>query len=421
MNDLAASIAQFMTSSGLTLDDLAEHFNDNPSTDDGVSLRQYCERVLEGLKKNTADSYRPHLTRLCEGELRQCTCICATCVEQWASVRTRTCHCATCARSLSFEGLGERILRPKVINRSDIASLPEIAQRIATKRALHQNLKRAQRSLAPKPTHGQGAQEMCVTAMPKVFEMAIEDELLTRNPAANLEKGDRSEPRRGALENSQLIELFEVVVGGGDDPVLDFNITWTGLETGLRRGGILALTVGGLLFNRQAIEVIEKRNKSRIQPCLTELLEALLDMAVTRGGNRCTPGHRDFDPNAPVFYYKNSSSEHPHPLSDRRFDTLHARIQRSLPWANEAHYSGHALRHTVGTIIERIAGAQVASKMLGHGPKRPTDHYTKSSEEELATAWQAFSGRSHPSARSDSTRFVPYHLTLRVGIDNSPE
>ena len=104
------------------------------------------------------------------------------------------------------------------------------------------------------------------------------------------------------------------------------------VRDGTTPGGILALRVGGLLFNRQALEVIEKRNKSRIQPCSLELLEALREMAMTSEGTRYTPGHADYDPNAPVFYYQNSTSEDPHPLCDRRFDTLRKRIQRSLPW-----------------------------------------------------------------------------------------
>lgn len=401
MSDVAAALVGMMRASELTLEDLAAYLEAEGApgiTTSAPTLRENAAKVLSGLKQGTAKDCRPHVRRLCEGELRQCSCTCVKRVERWATTGTCMCACTKCADAITFEGLGDRRLRPKSISSTELAQLPEVARRISAKRAVQHNLNRAKKGLAAKPSPGQGGQEMCATAVKKVFEMAVKDEHLNRTPAEDLEKGDRSEPRRTSLSDDQLIELFHVVVSGGDDPELDFDITWTEFETCFRRGGLLSLTVRRLMRERQGIEVLEKRNKTRIEPCSAELLDALFEMAAERGGTRCVPGRPDCDPNASVFYFKDSTPQHPHPLTDRRFDTLHGRIQRALPWANEALYSGHALRHTTSTMIDRIAGMRVAQKMLGHGPKRPGDHYTKASEEELATAWQIFSGRSHPSA-----------------------
>ena len=90
-------------------------------------------------------------------------------------------------------------------------------------------------------------------------------------------------------------------------------------------------------------------------------------------GDVCVPGSTIYDPNTPVFNFKDSTPEHPHPFTSRRFDTLPRRIQLTLPWANSMSYSGHALRHTIGTIVERQAGFEVAKSMLRHKRSSTTD------------------------------------------------
>ena len=61
-------------------------------------------------------------------------------------------------------------------------------------------------------------------------------------------------------------------------------------------------------------------------------------------------------------------------------------------------YSGHALRHTVGTIVERMAGYEVAKRMLRHAGTTQTDTYVKAGPVEVAKAISQITGFGHPLA-----------------------
>jgi integrase len=274
----------------------------------------------------------------------------------------------------------------------------KLVQRMAVKRAMHDNIARARRGLAVKPTTGQGAREMCVQAMNTLFTRMVEDGLIDRSPANGLKKGTRSASRRRALTDSELAQVFDVVSSGGDDAVLDLAMTWAEFELGARRGGILSLNVGQLDPVTQFIHLLEKGNRLDAQPCSLQLIEFLLAFAKSRGGDVCVLGSPRYDPNAPVFYYKDSTPETPHRVTGRRFDTLHRRVQSALPWANSMSYSGHALRHTIATMVERQAGFETARKMLRHARVRTTDTYTEASTADVARAIAAITAQDHPLA-----------------------
>ena len=396
-------IAELLRAQGLTAEDLAAFMGQSgePRDTEVVTVKEYVEQVSAGLSEGTLRGYNTHFQRFINGVGPQCSCTCPECVKEWDADGSCSCRCGKCNNALSWAAAGGRPMRAREFTRTELDPFVEIAQRIAAKRATRDNARRAKKGLSAKPAHGQGGREMCVTALKCLFGRAFDDELIHRNPAEKLDKGGRSRSRRRALSEDELELLLEEVVSGGDDPELDLLITWAALELGARRGGLVSLAVGGLLTARQSISVLEKGRKAREQPASVELLESLLAHSARRGGSRCVPGHEDFDPAAPVLYYRDSTPERPHPLGRRRFDTLHRRIQRALPWANEMMYSGHAIRHTTGTIIERIAGTQVARVMLGHERRTPTDIYTDSTAAEVATAFSVMTGSPHPLASAD--------------------
>lgn len=351
----------------------------------------------------TKRGYITHWKRLRHGVGPQCTCTCDACLDQFAQHECCRCECATCAAAVSFTAMGDVPLKPGRFTRTGIEPLVIIAGRMSAKKAHLDNAKRAKKGLPPKVTHGQGGQEMCVCALRHLFGRAVDDELLSTNPAARLEKGERSESKRRALTLSEMEDLFDEAVNGGDDPALDFAICWTLLETAGRKTGLLESTVGSILAERQTMRLLEKGNRVREQPISAELIDYLLAMAADRGGSRCVSGDPEFDPKTPLFYYADSTPTHPHPLTSKRFETLFGRIQRRFAWAAEMQFSAHALRHTTATLIERRHGTQVARKYLGHGKRKPTDIYTDATEAELATAMVSITGFAHPNARIAET------------------
>jgi integrase len=391
-------IGQLVEGSSLTIEDVAAHLA-GTGTSNNPTLGEYIPKVLSGLTEATAGSYKTHFNHLLNGISRQCTCICADCVAEFATRGSCFCECSKCTKAKEFLALADLVISKSSISKIDLDHLVRLVQAMATKRAMHANLIRARKRLAPKPIHGQGAREMCVAALRALFERMVSEDFIDKNPGKRLSKGKRSESKRRALTEDELTQLLDVVATGGDDPELDLALTWAELELGARRAGIVGLTVGRLDTVTQMADLWEKGNKVGSQPCSLELISHLLALAQNRGGNRCLPGHAEFDPNAPALYYKDSTPEKPHPISTRRFDTLHKRIQLALPWANSARYSGHFLRHTISTMVERLAGYQTARQFLRHAGSGPTDTYVKAGTIEVAQAISAITGFSHPLAR----------------------
>jgi integrase len=394
------AIAQMMKASGIQPDDLSAALDGN--ADAAPTIAECVEPCLAALKAEASRrSYRTHLRRLCEGVSPVCSCMCEACSIAYADTGDCAWLCKDCnTNPLSFTGIGDKPMRDASVVFSDLERFVALAERIARKRSIRDNAVRRARGLGEMATHGQSARSMCVHALSRLFGTARRDRHLTWNPADDLKAGDAVDTKRRALTDNELSELFDVVVSGGNDPELDLLIVWASLEMGNRRGGLLTLRIGDLNIDRQLVTVHEKRDKDRQQPASVELLTALHAHAVRRGGSRCIVGHPDFDPTSPVLYYRNSTPERPHPLERKRFETLHKRIQRALPWANDMNFSVHVARHTAGTLVERIAGTQVARKFLGHGTRKVTDTYTNASDAEIASAFSAMTGRTHPASQT---------------------
>lgn len=392
-------IVGMLNALGLTVEDLVAHVASNQTDDtNAVTLATYITSARRSLSKSTDESYSTHFRHLINGVPRQCTCTCNRCLKAWSDTAMCSCECGTCKDALAFPAMGDRLVSSRSFTQTEIEPLAQIVERAAIKRAMVENVVRAKRGLAAKPTHGQGAREMCVTAMRFLFVRMVKDELITKSPAAEISKGKRSVSKRRAISDNELAELLEIVATGGDDPMLDLAISWAEFELGARRGGVLKMNIGHLDRTGQLISLWEKGNLFRPQPCSLELINFLTNLATSRGGSSCIAGHPDFNPNAPVFYFSDTTPEFPHGLTGRRFDTLHKRIQLKLPWANSILYTGHALRHTISTMVERIAGFETAKTMLGHAGGTPTDTYVKAGLPEVARAIADITGRPHPLA-----------------------
>lgn len=395
-SDKVDMIVSLMEMHSLSIDDVAQRV----STDLAGSrptLREHVDRAQQLLTPGTKRGYSTHLRRLLDGFGPQCTCRCEACLESFRTTRECRNGCGTCDAN-GFEGMGDLELRDSNFPKERVLLLCELAERHAAKKALLENRTRVKKGLGRKQESGVHAREGCNWALRFAFREPVESGLLSRSPVATAGKVRRPPTTRRALSDNEVKELFEVVVSGGDDPELDFLIVWAGLELGCRSGGLLATTVGRLNHDTQTIELTEKGKTIRRQPATSELIAALRAHAISRGGPRCDPTDERYVPDAPLLYYRDSTAERPHRLTRRRLSTLHKRVQMALGWAREIGFCVHELRHTSGTLIERIAGFEVARFHLGHAATQTTNTYTKASAAEHAAAFAAMTGRPHPLA-----------------------
>lgn len=93
------------------------------------------------------------------------------------------------------------------------------------------------------------------------------------------------------------------------------------------------------------------------------------------------------------------------PITGRRYDNLHGRFRRYLPWADAKGVTVHWLRHTTLTFVEREFGEAVARRYAAHRDSgtTATPIYTKASLVECARALVAVTGQPHPLARIERT------------------
>jgi integrase len=240
---------------------------------------------------------------------------------------------------------------------------------------------------------GRSARENCVSAVRCFFERAKADGLRSDNPAREVAKPRRRPSPRRPLTDTEVAQLWDATLSGGDDPHLDRLLLRFHLETGARRGGALGLRLADLDAERQLVRLREKGDAVRWQPVSRTRMVALTTHASLRGAS---------DPVDAVFRYLPLVPGVPgRPLSRRRYNTLTGRWQRELSWAAKEGVSAHWLRHTSTAAVERVAGYAVARRFAGHVGGEVTTTYITASIAELASAISILTGEPHPLLVSD--------------------
>lgn len=236
---------------------------------------------------------------------------------------------------------------------------------------------------------GRASRESCVAAMRAVFTRAHKAGLVPMNPALLVDKPRRLPNRRRALNQAELNDLWSAAVATTKDPELDLMLLRFHLETGVRRMGAINLRVKDLDHARQTIWLREKFDTEREQPISRSLLQAVEDLATTRGSTRP-------DDHALVTLHRRGGVLAP--VSDRTYDRIFTRVQARVAWAERTPLTAHILRHTAITAVERVAGFAVAAKFAGHTPSSVTGTYTKADISEVAAAAAHLTGEAHPLA-----------------------
>ena len=163
------------------------------------------------------------------------------------------------------------------------------------------------------------------------------------------------------------------------------------------------------------IDIYDKGKRTVPMPVSAELIDRLLDHAKQRGGPMCDPASKNFRPDAPVFWLKQTRSGVRRKMSGRRFDTLAGRWQRSLDWAMEEQLGFHHLRHAIAAILASNAGPQYKKRYLRHADSTVSDVYGRCTVEDLARVMSRLLEFEHPLVHGLDDR--DRERRQRLGLD----
>ncbi len=250
---------------------------------------------------------------------------------------------------------------------------------------------RTQRVMRRNGRGGQSTGEHFIAALRCLYRHAIDDGLVSDNPAALVSKPRRQASMRQAVGSDRLAQINEIAASTGNDPVLDSILVRLHTETACRRGGALALRPRDLDPDQCLILLREKGETTRWQPVSPTLMGHLLTHVQERGAPR----------SGPLLRYRSGL-----PITRRRYDYLWERVGAYLPWAAAQGITTHWLRHTTLTWVERTFGYAVAQAYAGHtsgrGGEGVTATYVRASLQEVCTALAALVGEAHPLASRPS-------------------
>jgi integrase len=354
-------------------------------------VRDHIETYLTRCSTRTRATYRTALLRLRDGVGPVCDQTCAPCLGDGFICR---CTCAACRDSrISVPALGAKRVSVTTYSETIVRDLAAISRRMAVKKGIVDNRRRATRSQVAKNGDGYGAEETTVGALRSLFEDA-KQHTGGINHAKDVRKPRRTGRERRPMHAFELVELHYLTGVGGNDPELDTLMLDYGIATGARREGVYTLSIGQLHRERQVIDLRDKYKRKQPAPVSAELLDRLLAHAKARGGPQCDPDSEHYRPDAPVFWYKTSSGCRP--VTERRIDYLIARWQRELPWANAEQLGFHHIRHTMASFLATMYGPQYKKRYLRHADGNVTDGYGVCTFEELARAMSDLLEFEHP-------------------------
>ncbi|MFI5843919.1 tyrosine-type recombinase/integrase [Catenuloplanes sp. NPDC051500] len=232
---------------------------------------------------------------------------------------------------------------------------------------------------------GTSAGEHFVAAARRLFRFAVDDGLLSENPALKVEKPRRQPSLRMAIGDARLAEIYDAAITHCHDPSLATLLIRFHTETACRRGGALALRPMDLDEDHLLVRLFEKGGRERWQPVSRTLMDHLLLHVEEREAGAGEPLFR---------------SLRKRPITRKFYEVMWTAINARVPWAARNNVSMHWIRHTTLTWVERRFGRSVASAYAGHaqGPSHDgtISVYTKASLAEVAAALAALVGEPHP-------------------------
>lgn len=189
-----------------------------------------------------------------------------------------------------------------------------------------------------------------LAALKKMFNIAIANDMLHRNPCVNIKKLKENNEKIRYLTIEEEKRLFEVL------PEHIKPIVVCALQTGMRRSNILNLRWEQIDFEYNFIEIEKQENKGhkiiRI-PISEKLLTELKTIGIKNNG----------------YVFINPETQKP-------YNTIRKAWLSALKRANIENFRFHDLRHTVATrLVERNVDIRTVQEIMAHSSISTTQRY----------------------------------------------
>jgi integrase len=248
---------------------------------------------------------------------------------------------------------------------------------------------------------GFGAKENALTAFRAFFVWARANGLTKNNPDDGLKFEKRSERLERRSYTLSELEQVHLVLASSKDPELAMLFLRIALETGARHNEIVELNWGDLRESSGVLVLKPKGFRGYFvdAPITADLYDAIVETVWRRSPKRPTKA-------TPILMYSDGK-----PISRRYFENLCAKVRNEIPSLNVGepdYFSTHGLRHTAGTMIQRVGGDAVVRRFLGHSPQGRShiERYSKATIDEVRAAMVAIwgvplAGNGHGWGRSE--------------------
>lgn len=414
LDSIAPAVQALLDGSDLTIEQLAAHLADGPvqstgNTPAAASVADAVAAATRALKPGAVKTYRTYWRVLEHGIVlpaswdrprldRYAEDLVAVDREQRLNLEVPT-DIHACERHLDggvivFPGHGDQPL--DAISPFDIEVMTKWVRANALARGRERDRCRARKGRPPTRNTGKGAEENFIAAIRCLYRAAGKNGMVgsSHSPAAAVRKpARRAAPSRRSMIDAELRDVWVTVSSTGRDPELDAMIFRLQMETASRQEGCINLKLHHLDDERQSVWLDQKGDEVQEFPVSAALLRDLRAFAVSRGS---------VDPYDPVLRQKGrhrrTGALNP-PLTGRRFDHIHERVQQQHRWAGLAGWTSHWVRHHCAAQIEAIGGRPCKMRILGHKPNGQTDGYGQATFEHLAWAVAVATGEPHPLAQ----------------------
>ena len=216
-----------------------------------------------------------------------------------------------------------------------------------------------------------------ISTLKTYFKFLIREGVINENPIIKLISPKSKKRLPVFIEEDQIQSLLnEVEFEEGDIGVRNKLIIELFYVTGIRLSELINIKVGDINFHNQVIKVIGKRNKERLIPLASNILEELLSFVY----NRKQDQFLFTDLNEKKLYTK------------LVYRIVHKYIGKI---SSVDKRSPHILRHTFAThMLNNGADINAIKELLGHSSLSATQVYTHNTIEKLKTVYK----QAHPRA-----------------------